>query len=152
MKAENSTKIQFDSLSVNEAFARGAAAAFLARYDPTVPQLADIKTAVSEAVTNCIVHAYPDRVGPVVLTLAVYPGRLVRITVADKGIGIPDIPKAMEPLFTTKPELERSGMGFAFMEAFMDKLEVTSKPGKGTTVYMEKIIGKGREAWSTQSL
>ena len=87
MKAENSTKIQFDSLSVNEAFARGAAAAFLARYDPTVPQLADIKTAVSEAVTNCIVHAYPDRVGPVVLTLAVYPGRLVRITVADKGIG-----------------------------------------------------------------
>ena len=83
MKAENSTKIQFDSLSVNEAFARGAAAAFLARYDPTVPQLADIKTAVSEAVTNCIVHAYPDRVGPVVLTLAVYPGRLVRITVAD---------------------------------------------------------------------
>ena len=101
MKAENSTKIQFGSLSVNEAFARGAAAAFLARYDPTVPQLADIKTAVSEAVTNCIVHAYPDRVGPVVLTLAVYPGRLVRITVADKGIGIPDIPKAMEPLFTT---------------------------------------------------
>ena len=110
MKAENSTKIQFDSLSVNEAFARGAAAAFLARYDPTVPQLADIKTAVSEAVTNCIVHAYPDRVGPVVLTLAVYPGRLVRITVADKGIGIPDIPKAMEPLFTTGNPEERSGL------------------------------------------
>ena len=142
MKAENSTKIQFDSLSVNEAFARGAAAAFLARYDPTVPQLADIKTAVSEAVTNCIVHAYPDRVGPVVLTLAVYPGRLVRITVADKGIGIPDIPKAMEPLFTTKPEKERSGMGFTFMEAFMDEVKVESQVGKGTIVHMKKVIGR----------
>ena len=89
MKAENTTKIQFDSLSVNEAYARGAVAAFLARYDPTVPQLADLKTAVSEAVTNCIVHAYPDRVGPIVMTLAVYPGRLVKITVADRGVGIP---------------------------------------------------------------
>ena len=134
MKAENSTKIQFDSLSVNEAFARGAAAAFLARYDPTVPQLADIKTAVSEAVTNCIVHAYPDRVGPVVLTLAVYPGRLVRITVADKGIGIPDIPKAMEPLFTTGNPEERSGLGFAVMQSFMDKVTVHSVPGRGTRV------------------
>ena len=140
MKAENSTKIQFDSLSVNEAFARGAAAAFLARYDPTVPQLADIKTAISEAVTNCIVHAYPDRVGPVVLTLAVYPGRLVRITVADKGIGIPDIPKAMEPLFTTQPEEERSGMGFTVMETFMDGIKVTSQVGKGTKVVMTKEI------------
>ena len=133
MKAENSTKIQFDSLSVNEAFARGAAAAFLARYDPPVPQLADIKTAVSEAVTNCIVHAYPDRVGPVVLTLTVYPGRLVRITVADKGIGIPDIPKAMEPLFTTGNPEERSGLGFAVMQSFMDKVKVSSQPGKGTS-------------------
>ena len=101
MKAENTTRIQFDSLSVNEAFARGAVAAFLARYDPTVPQLADLKTAVSEAVTNCIVHAYPDRIGPVLVTVAVYPEREVRITVTDKGIGIPDIPRAMEPLFTT---------------------------------------------------
>ena len=84
MKAENSAKIQFDSLSANEAFARGAAAAFLARYDPTVPQLADIKTAVSEAVTNCIVHAYPDAIGPVTLSIAVYPERLVKITVTDK--------------------------------------------------------------------
>ena len=96
MKAENSTKIQFASLSVNEGYARGAAAAFLARYDPTVPQLADLKTAVSEAVTNCIVHAYPSSVGPIIMTVAVYPGRLVKITVADKGVGIPDIPKAME--------------------------------------------------------
>src|SRR5699024_8613650 len=101
MKAENTTRIQFDSLSVNEAYARGAVAAFLARYDPTVPQLADIKTAVSEAVTNCIVHAYPDRVGQIVLTVSVYPDRRVRITVADKGVGIPDIAQAMEPLFTT---------------------------------------------------
>ena len=85
MKAENSAKIQFDSLSANEAFARGAAAAFLARYDPTVPQLADIKTAVSEAVTNCIVHAYPDAIGPVTLSIAVYPERLVKITVTDKA-------------------------------------------------------------------
>ena len=89
MKPENITRIQFDSLSVNEGFARGAVAAFLARYDPTVPQMADIKTAVSEAVTNCIVHAYPDRVGPIVLTVSVYPGRLVRITVADRGGGHP---------------------------------------------------------------
>ena len=101
MKAENTTRIQFDSLSVNEAYARGAAAAFLARYDPTVPQLADLKTAVSEAVTNCIVHAYPDRVGPITMTVSVYPGRVVRIVIADKGVGIPDIPRAMEPLFTT---------------------------------------------------
>ena len=101
MKAENTTRIQFDSLSVNEAYARGAVAAFLAHYDPTVPQLADIKTAVSEAVTNCIVHAYPDRVGQIVLTVSVYPDRRVRITVADKGVGIPDIAQAMEPLFTT---------------------------------------------------
>ena len=140
MKAENSTKIQFDSLSVNEAFARGAAAAFLARYDPTVPQLADIKTAVSEAVTNCIVHAYPDRVGPVVLTLAVYPGRLVRITVVDKGIGIPDIPKAMEPLFTTGNPEERSGLGFAVMQSFMDKVTVHSVPGRGTRVILTKRL------------
>lgn len=140
MKAENSTKIQFDSLSVNEAFARGAAAAFLARYDPTVPQLADIKTAVSEAVTNCIVHAYPDRVGPVVLALAVYPGRLVRITVADKGIGIPDIPKAMEPLFTTGNPEERSGLGFAVMQSFMDKVTVHSVPGRGTRVTLTKRL------------
>ena len=140
MKAENTTKIQFDSLSVNEAFARGAAAAFLARYDPTVPQLADIKTAVSEAVTNCIVHAYPDRVGPVLMTLAVYPGREVRITVADKGIGIPDIRQAMEPLFTTGNPEERSGLGFAVMQSFMDSVKVVSKPNRGTTVTMKRRI------------
>ena len=140
MKAENVTKIRFDSLSVNEAYARGAAAAFLIRYDPTVPQLADLKTAVSEAVTNCIIHAYPDRVGPIVMTIAVYPGRLVRITVADQGIGIPDIPRAMEPLFTTGNPEERSGLGFAVMQSFMDKVRVHSIPGKGTRVTLIKRL------------
>ena len=126
MKAENTTRIQFDSLSVNEAYARGAAAAFLARYDPTVPQLADLKTAVSEAVTNCIVHAYP--------------GRVVRIVIADKGVGIPDIPRAMEPLFTTGNPEERSGLGFAVMQSFMDKVSVRSAPGRGTRVTLTKHL------------
>ena len=142
MKAENTTKVQFESLSVNESYARGVAAAFLARYDPTVPQLADIKTAVSEAVTNCIVHAYPDRIGTVVLTIAVYPGREVHITVTDKGVGIPDIPQAMEPLFTTGNPEERSGLGFAVMQSFMDKVKVTSKPGKGTKVLLVKHLSE----------
>lgn len=140
MKAENSTRIQFDSLSVNEAYARGAVAAFLARYDPTVPQLADIKTAVSEAVTNCIVHAYPDRVGQIVLTLAVYPDRRIKITVADKGIGIADVAQAMEPLFTTGDPEERSGLGFAVMQSFMDGVRVTSHPARGTRVVMTKRL------------
>ena len=142
MKAENTTKVQFESLSVNESYARGVAAAFLARYDPTVPQLADIKTAVSEAVTNCIVHAYPDRIGTVVLTSAVYPGREVHITVTDRGVGIPDIPQAMEPLFTTGNPEERSGLGFAVMQSFMDKVKVTSKPGKGTKVLLVKHLSE----------
>ena len=142
MKAENTTKVLFESLSVNESYARGVAAAFLARYDPTVPQLADIKTAVSEAVTNCIVHAYPDRIGTVVLTIAVYPGREVHITVTDRGVGIPDIPQAMEPLFTTGNPEERSGLGFAVMQSFMDKVKVTSKPGKGTKVLLVKHLSE----------
>ena len=142
MKAENTTKVQFESLSVNESYARGVAAAFLARYDPTVPQLADIKTAVSEAVTNCIVHAYPDRIGTVVLTIAVYPGREVHITVTDRGVGIQDIPQSMEPLFTTGNPEERSGLGFAVMQSFMDKVKVTSKPGKGTKVLLVKHLSE----------
>ncbi len=140
MKAENSTKIQFDSLSVNEAFARGAVAAFLARYDPTVPQLADIKTAVSEAVTNCIVHAYPDRVGQIALTITVYPDRQVKIVVADKGVGIRDIGQAMEPLFTTGDPEERSGLGFSVMQSFMDKVRVASRPEQGTRVTLTKRL------------
>ena len=140
MKAENSTRIQFDSLSVNEAYARGAVAAFLARYDPTVPQLADIKPAVSEALTNCIVHAYPDRVGQIVLTVSVYPDRRVRITVADKGVGIADVAQAMEPLYTTGDPEERSGLGFAVMQSFMDGVRVTSRPTRGTRVTMTKLL------------
>ena len=146
MKAENTTKIRFDSLSVNEAYARGAAAAFLARYDPTVPQLADLKTAVSEAVTNCIVHAYPDKVGPVTMTIAVYPDREVRITVADQGVGIPDIHKAMEPLYTTRNPEERSGLGFAVMQSFMDKVTVRSRPGHGTRVVLVKHLSQRKAA------
>ena len=128
MKAENSTRIQFDSLSSNEAYARGVTAAFLARYDPTVPQLADLKTAVSEAVTNC--------------TIAVYPDREVHITITDKGIGIPNVEQAMQPLFTTGNPEERSGLGFAVMQSFMDRVKVTSKPGKGTKVLLVKRLSR----------
>ena len=140
MKPVNETKVVFPSLSANEAFARGVTAAFAARYDPTVPQLADIKTAVSEAVTNCIVHAYPNGVGQVTLTLAFYPDRRLRITVADKGVGIPDVAKAQQPLFTTGDPEERSGLGFSVMQSFMDKLRVSSRPGKGTKVTMTKLL------------
>ena len=142
MKAENSTRIQFDSLSSNEAYARGVTAAFLARYDPTVPQLADLKTAVSEAVTNCIVHAYPDRIGEIYIAASLSESNLVTIKVRDHGCGIADVQKAMEPLFTTLGG-ERAGLGFAVMESFMDKVRVRSVPGKGTSVTMDKFI-KGR--------
>ena len=142
MKMLNQVKMTFASRSVNESFSRAALAAFLAQADPTVPQLADIKTAVSEAVTNCIVHAYPDHIGPVVMSIAVYPGREVHITVSDKGVGIPDIPQAMEPLFTTGNPEERSGLGFAVMQSFMDKVKVTSRPGKGTKVLLIKRLAQ----------
>ena len=140
MKAENSTRVQFDSLSSNEAYARGVTAAFLARYDPTVPQLADMKTAVSEAVTNCIVHAYPDKIGPITMTAAIYEGGIVRITITDRGVGIPDIAKAMEPMFTTGDAEERAGLGFAVMQSFMDKVKVSSTPGRGTRVTLTKRL------------
>ena len=107
---------------------------------PPCRRCADIKTAVSEAVTNCIVHAYPDAIGPVTLSIAVYPERLVKITVTDKGIGIPDVEKAMEPLFTTGNPEERSGLGFAVMQSFMDKVKVSSQPGKGTRVVLTKRL------------
>ena len=146
MKAENSAKIQFDSLSANEAFARGAAAAFLARYDPTVPQLADIKTAVSEAVTNCIVHAYRDCLGMVTIRCRILPENVLDIVIRDKGCGMEDVEKARAPMFTTGGP-ERSGMGFTIMESFMTSLQVTSKPGRGTTVHMKrKIVQRGKNA------
>ncbi len=136
----NQVKFTFLSRSVNEGFARAALAAFLAQADPTVPQLADIKTAVSEAVTNCIVHAYPEAVGLVTLTAALYENGLVRITVTDRGIGIPDVSKAMEPLYTTGNPDERAGLGFAVMQSFMDKVKVSSTPGRGTRVTMSKRL------------
>lgn len=140
MKAYNLMKISFYSRSVNEGFARGALAAFLAQADPTVPELADVKTAVSEAVTNCIVHAYPEQMGWITLTAAIYEGGLVRITVTDRGVGIPDVGKAMEPLYTTGNPDERAGLGFAVMQSFMDKVKVSSTPGRGTRVTMTKRL------------
>lgn len=140
MKCENQMELTFPSQSRNEGFARAAVAAFAAQLDPNLDELGDIKTAVSEAVTNCIVHAYPDRIGPVTLCIAVYPERLVKITVMDKGVGIPDIGRAMEPLFTTGNPEERSGLGFAVMQSFMDKVKVSSQPGKGTRVVLTKRL------------
>lgn len=140
MKMTNQVKFTFLSRSTNEGFSRAALAAFLAQADPTVPQLADIKTAVSEAVTNCIVHAYPEQMGWITLTAAIYEGGLVRITVTDRGVGIPDIGKAMEPLYTTGNPDERAGLGFAVMQSFMDKIKVSSTPGRGTRVTMTKRL------------
>lgn len=144
MKAKNLVKLSFYSRSVNEGFARGALAAFMAQADPTVPELADVKTAVSEAVTNCIVHAYPGGVGLVHMSVALYDGGKIKITITDKGVGIADVEKAMQPMFTTGNPEERAGLGFAVMQSFMDKVKVTSKPGQGTRVVMTKILaGRG---------
>ena len=135
MKMVNQVKFTFMSRSANESFARAALAAFLAQADPTVPQLADIKTAVSEAVTNCIVQ-----VGQITLTAALYEKGLVRITVSDRGVGIEDIAKAMEPMYTSGDPDERAGLGFAVMQSFMDKVKVSSTPGRGTRVTMSKRL------------
>ena len=144
MKAKNLVKLSFYSRSVNEGFARGALAAFLAQADPTVPELADVKTAVSEAVTNCIVHAYPGGVGLVHMSVALYEGGKIKITITDKGVGIADVEKAMQPMFTTGNPEERAGLGFAVMQSFMDKVKVSSKPGQGTRVVMPKTLaGRG---------
>ena len=140
MKMLNSVKLTFASRSVNEGFARAVVAAFLVPLDPTVPQLADLKTAVSEAVTNCIVHAYPESIGPVTLTAALYEGGLVRITVSDRGVGIADVEQAMQPMYTTGNPEERAGLGFAVMQSFMDKVKVSSTPGRGTRVTLSKRL------------
>ena len=140
MKALNTVKITFPSRSVNEGFARSALSAFAAQADPTLDELADVKTAVSEAVTNCIVHAYANTIGPITLTAAWYEDGTLRVAVADKGCGIPDVSKAMEPLFTTGGA-ERAGLGFAVMESFMDSVKVRSAPGKGTRVTLSKRLG-----------
>ena len=140
MKPVNTVKFTFPSRSVNEGFARSAVAAFAAQADPTLDQLADIKTAVSEAVTNCIVHAYRDTIGLITVTVSFYEENELRIIVADKGCGIEDVQQAMQPLFTTGGE-ERAGLGFAFMESFMDQIKVSSKPGRGTRVTLVKKLG-----------
>ena len=138
----NEAKIQFLSLSANEAFARSVAAAFVSQCDPTVQEISEIKTAVSEAVTNAIVHGYRNTVGTVEMTLRLYSGEILYISVKDKGRGIDNIEQAMTPLFTTAAEEERSGLGFSVMESFTDKLRVRSAAGKGTTVVMEKKLSR----------
>ena len=139
MKFENYMILEFPSRSTNEAFARSAVACFAAQMDPTLNELEDIKTSVSEAVTNVIVHAYPDSIGKVILKLRICPGNVLEITVKDRGKGIPDVDQARTPMFTTGGE-ERSGMGFTIMESFMDQLTVRSVPGRGTTVTMKKKL------------
>ena len=151
MENTNETPLIFVSRSSNESFARVTVAAFMTSLNPTVEEVSDVKTAVSEAVTNAIIHGYESEVHNIYIRCRT-EGKTLYLEIEDEGKGIEDVKQAMEPLFTTKPELERSGMGFSFMEAFMDKLEVESVPGKGTTVKMEKTIGKGRRLWTTQSL
>ena len=143
MKESNSTKIEFPSHSSNEAFARSAAAAFAAQLDPTLEELGALRTAVSEAVTNAIVHAYPEDIGPVLLRMRILEGNVLEVTVKDWGRGIEDLEKAMTPLYTTGGE-ERSGMGFTIIDSFTDKLRVRSRPNKGTTVVMQKRISMRR--------
>lgn len=137
MNTIDTLKLEFDSRSVNESFARSCVAAFIARIDPTIEELNDVKTAVSEAVTNCIVHAYPESIGKIKLTIQIIGKTSVVITVKDFGCGIEDIDQAKVPLFTTGGA-ERSGMGFSVMECFMNHLHIKSKPGKGTIVTMRK--------------
>ena len=143
MNEINYIKLEFPSRSSNEAFARTAAAAFAAQLDPTMEELGDIKTAVSEAVTNAIVHAYPETIGQVLMKMRILEGSVLEITVKDWGCGIEDVEKAMQPLYTTGGE-ERSGRGFTIMEGFTDKLRVRAAPGRGTTVTMRRRLnGRG---------
>ena len=139
MKESNYIKLEFPSRSSNEAFARTAAAAFAAQLDPTLEELGDIKTAVSEAVTNSIVHAYPDSIGRIAMRLRIIKGNTLEVSIRDWGTGIADVEQAMTPLFSTGGE-ERSGMDFTIMGSFMDKLKVRSSPGRGTTVTMQRFI------------
>ena len=139
MKPINNFYLKIPSRSANESFARVAVSAFVSQLDPTLEELSDIKTAVSEAVTNSIVHAYKNQIGNVYITAEIYENRSIKIRIRDTGCGIDDVTKALEPLFTTVGG-ERSGLGFSVMQSFMDYLKVTSKPGKGTTVIMKKSL------------
>ena len=141
MKPINEAVVTFLSRSANEGFARTAAACFAAQLDPTLDEVNDVRTAVSEAVTNCIVHAYPDKLGPVTLRLRLYPDNSLEIQVKDRGVGIPDVERARQPMFTTGGA-ERSGMGFTIMESFMDGVKVRSTPGKGTVVTLRRRLAR----------
>ena len=136
---KNEMTLAFDSISENEEFARVTVAAFASQLNPTLEEVADIRTAVSEAVTNAIIHGYPEGIHTIVLRVRMENQQL-EVWVIDEGVGIADISRAMDPLYTSRPDLERSGMGFMFMEAFMDEVKVESSPGMGTTVYMKKQI------------
>ena len=140
MSETNEMKLEFDSRPCNESFARVAVAAFMTQLNPTLEEVADVKTALSEAVTNAIVHGYQNEVKKIYVECEIHEQSLT-VKVTDYGIGIENVELAMQPLYTTKPDEDRSGMGFAFMEAFMDELSVDSTPGKGTTVFMQKRIG-----------
>ena len=139
MKFDNYMILEFPSRSANEAFARSAIACFAAQLDPTMEELGDIRTAVSEAVTNCIVHAYPDNIGTILLRARILKDNVLDIVIKDKGVGIADVEQARRPMFTTGGT-DRSGMGFTIMESFMTSVEITSAPGKGTTVHMRRRI------------
>ncbi len=138
----NSMDIKIPGYSRNESLARMCAAAFAAQLDPTVEEINDIKAAVSEAVTNCIVHAYPDCIGDISMKLRILGADTIYIKISDKGVGIKDIEQAMQPMFTTCPEGERAGLGFAVMQSFTDSVKVTSRVGKGTSVTMRKKLGR----------
>lgn len=140
MKLQNEVTFTFDSKSSNEAFARSAVGAFITYLDPTVGELNDIRTAVSEAVTNCVVHAYRDRIGKIYINVKIFEGGTVTVKVRDKGCGIENVDKAIEPLFTTAPGDERAGLGFAVMQSFMDTVRVRSKLNVGTTVTLTKKL------------
>lgn len=141
MKFDNYMILDIPSKSANEGFARSAVACFAAQLDPTLEELGDIRTAVSEAVTNCIVHAYPDRLGSITIRCRILKDNILDIVVKDKGIGIPDVEQARRPSYTTGGA-DRSGMGFTIMESFMTNLEISSAPGKGTTVHMRRRIAR----------
>ena len=141
MKFDNYMVLQFPSKSCNEAFARSAVACFAAQLDPTMEELGDIRTAVSEAVTNAIVHAYPDELGTVTVRCRILKDNVLDIVVKDKGVGIPDVEQAMRPMFTTGGS-DRSGMWFTIMESFMTTFELSSEPGKGTTVHMRRKLSR----------
>lgn len=143
MKSINTLRLQIESRSCNENYARVAVAAFASQLDPTLEEISELKTSVSEAVTNCIVHGYKEQIGPIYITVKLFDDHRLQVIIRDKGEGIENVEKAREPLFTTSNSGERSGMGFTIMETFCDKVKVTSRLGKGTRVLMEKyILGK----------